>query len=546
MKKNRKKRILALGITFCLAAALAGCGAENTEETTITTETSAATETTDAETEKSEATQETERETPPEMPEGEWPEGTPPEMPEGGQPGGTPPEMPEGGQHEGPGNAPGGGSSDITFEGVEELSSDTEISDREISSTGTDENAVLVDNGAEVTLSDVTVTRSSDDSTGGDNASFYGVGAAVLAKDGTVLVNGSEITTDASGGTGIFSYGDSTVYVKDTTISTEQGTSGGIHAAGGGTLYAWDLTVETQGGSSAAIRSDRGSGTMVIDGGSYTSNGSGSPAIYSTADISVHGARLEATNSEAICIEGLNSIRLYDCDLTGNMPDDSQNDCTWNVILYQSMSGDSEEGNSTFEMIGGTLTAKNGGMFYTTNTESTFILKDVEITYADENDFFLKATGNANSRGWGSSGSKGADCTFTAISQGMEGNVIWDSISTLDFYITEGSTLTGAVLDDESCAGDGGNGSCSVTIDESSTWIVTADSTLTNLRNAGTIADANGDTVTIVSADGTVLAEGTGSITVTVKSYETEIDLTYASAADTWEDHEVSLPDALK
>ena len=32
------------------------------------------------------------------------------------------------------------------------------------------------------------------------------------------------------------------------------------------------------------------------------------------------------------------------------MSDDEQNDCTWNVILYQSMSGDSEAGNSTFEM----------------------------------------------------------------------------------------------------------------------------------------------------------------------------------------------------
>ena len=47
--------------------------------------------------------------------------------------------------------------------------------------------------------------------------------------------------------------------------------------AGGGTLYAWDLDVETSGESSAAIRSDCGSGTMVVDGGSYTSNGVGSP-----------------------------------------------------------------------------------------------------------------------------------------------------------------------------------------------------------------------------------------------------------------------------
>lgn len=69
-----------------------------------------------------------------------------------------------------------------------------------------------------------------------------------------------------------------------------------------------------------------------------------SPAVYSTADIAVHDATLTANGSEAVCIEGRNSLRLFDCDLTGNMSDNEQNDCTWNVILYQSMSGDSEVG----------------------------------------------------------------------------------------------------------------------------------------------------------------------------------------------------------
>ena len=58
--------------------------------------------------------------------------------------------------------------------------------------------------------------------------------------------------------------------------------------AGGGTLYAWDLQVETAGESSAAVRSDRGSGKMVVDGGSYLSTGVGSPVIYSTADITAN------------------------------------------------------------------------------------------------------------------------------------------------------------------------------------------------------------------------------------------------------------------
>ena len=184
---------------------------------------------------------------------------------------------------------------------------------------------------------------------------------------------------------------------------------------------------------------------MVVDGGTYTSNGVGSPAVYCTADIAVNNAELTANGSEAVCIEGLNSLRLYNSNLTGNMSDDDQNDTTWTVILYQSMSGDSEVGNSIFQMDGGTITSKNGGLFYTTNTECTIALKDVDITYNDDSEFFLQCTGNNNQRGWGQSGANGSDCNFTADSQDMKGNVIWDSISDLDFYMTNGSTLEGAL-----------------------------------------------------------------------------------------------------
>lgn len=418
----------------------------------------------------------------------------------------------------GMGQSPDAGGVD-SYAAATEYTSDTEADGETFTSTGTDENAVHILDGAQVTLKNVTADRTSSDSKGGDNSSFYGVGAAILNTDGKAYISGSTVDTDAAGGAGIFSYGDGVTYVSDTTIKTQQDTSGGIHAAGGG--------------------------TMVVDGGTYTSNGTGSPAIYSTANIAVNNANLTANGSEAVCIEGLNSLHLYNSNLTGNMSDNEQNDCTWNVILYQSMSGDSELGNSTFEMDGGSLTAKNGGMFYTTNTESTFVLSDVDITYAEDNDFFLKCTGNQNQRGWGQSGSNGADCLFTAITQKMKGDIIWDSISKLDFYMTDGSTLKGAVKDDESCAGDGGSGYASFYIEEGSSWVVTGDSELTNLYCAGTITDEDGNSVTIKGSDGTVYAEGTSEYTITVDKYEKTADLSGCSQATQWSDYETEKPEQL-
>lgn len=441
---------------------------------------------------------------------------------------------------------PGGQSQGVdSYTAANEYTEDTTVSNETIESTGTDENAALISSGASVTLDNDTITRTSEDSKGGDNSSFYGVGAAVLATDGTAYVKDGSVITDAAGGAGLFAYGDGTVYASGTTVKTTQDTSGGVHVAGGGTLYGWDLDVETNGESSAAIRSDRGGGTMVIDGGNYVSNGVGSPAIYSTADIAVSNATLTANGSEAVCIEGLNSIHLYDCDLTGNMSDLDQNDNTWTVILYQSMSGDSEVGNSTFQMDGGSLTSENGGVFYTTNTESTITLNNVDINYNDENEFFLQCTGNTNQRGWGQSGANGADCHFTGISQDMQGNVIWDSISDLDFYLTDGSSLTGAVVDDESYAGEGGEGYCNVYVSADSTWTVTGDSTVSSLENEGTIVDSNGKTVTIQGTDGTVYVQGDSEYTITTGSYSDTADLSGATAIQDQSVYTVEKPDQL-
>ena len=456
-----------------------------------------------------------------------------------GQPGGD-------GQGASGQGGPNGQSQGVdSYTAANEYTEDTTVSNETIESTGTDENAALISSGANVTLDNDTITRTSADSQGGDNSSFYGVGAAVLATDGTAYVKDGSVTTDAAGGAGLFAYDDGTVYASGTTVKTTQDTSGGVHVAGGGTLYGWDLDVETNGESSAAIRSDRGGGTMVIDGGNYVSNGVGSPAIYSTADIAVSNASLTANGSEAVCIEGLNSIHLYDCDLTGNMSDLDQNDNTWTVILYQSMSGDSEVGNSTFQMDGGSLTSENGGVFYTTNTESTITLNNVDINYNDENEFFLQCTGNTNQRGWGQSGANGADCHFTGISQDMQGNVIWDSISDLDFYLTEGSSLTGAVVDDESYAGEGGEGYCNVYVSADSTWTVTGDSTVSSLENEGTIVDSNGKTVTIQGTDGTVYVQGDSEYTITTGSYSDTADMSGATAIQDQSVYTVEKPDQL-
>lgn len=81
-------------------------------------------------------------------------------------------------------------------------------------------------------------------------------------------------------------------------------------------------------------------------------------------------------------------------------------------------------------------------------------------------------------------------------------------------------SMTGAFVQDESAAGNDGNGYANLTIDSSSKWVVTGDSTLSGLTCKGTIVDENGNTVTIKNTDGQTFVEGTSEYTITVSSYE--------------------------
>lgn len=370
-----------------------------------------------------------------------------------------------------------------------------------------DENALRIDN-ATVTLDGITVDKSAGATSSTENGDFYGVNAALLATNGaTVTIKNATVTSSAQNGNGVFSYeSGTTVNISDSTITTTADNSGGIQTTGGGTTNASNLTVDTSGNSSAAIRSDRGGGTVNVDGGSYTSNGYNSPAVYSTAAITIKDAALTANNSEALVIEGQNSIDLEDCTVSGNMSDTkgtSSDENVHNVMIYQSMSGDADVGTSSFSMTGGNLTSNNGDMFYITNTDCTLSLSGVDIVNKDSDAYLMNITGNSATHGWGTAGANGAQVTFTADDQTLEGDIRVDSISTLNMTLSGNSTFTGTInIDENEEGGEAVSDNAVATIEEGSTWTLTGDCTITSLTNNGTI-NFNGYTITL--ADGTVL-----------------------------------------
>ena len=120
-------------------------------------------------------------------------------------------------------------------------------------------------------------------------------------------------------------------------------------------------------------------------------------------------------------------------------------------------SGDKPDGNGGF---GGSCEVTNG-------TAANTITEDTTISTATYT-------------------SDGDDVILNAQQQKLEGNILVDSISSLELSMTGNSTFTGAINP------DGEGGTVKVTLDDTSTWTLTADSYVTSFAGDLTNVTANG------------------------------------------------------
>ncbi len=375
-------------------------------------------------------------------------------------------------------------NSNINYSSVKEITKDEDITEGSFESTNKDENVISINGNVTSTISNVSIDKTGD-SDGGDNTSFYGINSAIIAKNGAVVnIKNVNITTDATGANGVFSYGGSattnnsssdgtTINVSDSKITTTKNNSGGIMTTGGGTMNAKNLIITTSGQSSAAIRSDRGGGIVNVDGGSYTTNGVGSPAIYSTANITVKNATLVSNVSEGVIIEGKNSITLESVELTDTHTKNVKSKTYKNVFIYQSMSGDASVGTAEFTAKDSTIITNNGDSFYVSNTSAIINLTNNIIINNDSNGYFLRAQKDS----WGEEGKNGGNVTLNLTNQEIVGNIGVDEISSLSINMTS-SSFKGII--------ENADGTVELKLDKSSTITLTSDSYITSLNNEDT------------------------------------------------------------
>ena len=373
------------------------------------------------------------------------------------------------------GNSPGDmnkSASNIIYSGATELSTNASFDGESFSSSDGGENALLI-TGGEISLSNVSINKTGGES--GEDSDFYGTNAAVLVTGGSANIKGGTITTAGAHANALFAYGDGVIDALDTKITTSGDNSGGIMVTGGGTFAAENLAVSTSGNSSAAIRSDRGGGEITVEGGDYKTSGVGSPVVYSTADIYIqNGAHLTSTSSEGIVIEGSNRVSLEDTTLTATNNSLNGNSETYkSIFIYQSMSGDAEEGVGTFSADRSLITTNKGDTFFITNTTAEINLSENKFVNSDADSAFLRAGAGK----WGTAGANGGKVKLGLSEQVVEGDIVLDEVSSLSFEMLNESFYKGKINSTNS------SDSVILALDESSTFVLTGDTYLTSLKN---------------------------------------------------------------
>ena len=453
-----------------------------------------------------------------------------------------------GGSMPGGGGGGAGGANTMTYDYTGTLSGaltadgdSQEASDQTITASEADVNAALAENGGALALSGVTLEKSGDD-TNGDNCNFYGVNSILLATgDGsTAKISSSKLDATSEGSNAIFATDGATVYANGDTITTSAGNSRGFDATYDGTIIANEMGISTQGDHSASIATDRGGGNISVTNSTLSTAGSGSPLLYSTGDIEVSGVTGTATGSQIAGMEGLNTILINNSSLSSTITEKTASDPIANaVIIYQSTSGDAESTTgeaATFQAVGSKLSSaiQSGSFFYVTNTTANILLQGTTLDYDSSAANLIQVEGN-DSNNWGTAGSNGGTATLTLADENVKGNVSVDTISSLALYLTGNSTWTGSASITENANGSTSDSPITVNVDAGSTWVVTADSTVSalNVASGGSVVDESGKTVTIV-ANGQTVIQRDSSLTVTVTgSYSTTYDGSGASAAST-------------
>ena len=404
----------------------------------------------------------------------------------------------------------------------EEVTSEGET----IENSTPDENVVVAKNGGTVKLTDCDLVKTGDVSVE-NNSLFYGVNSALNANGENTLVvmNGGTIECTGYGANAVTSVNNSIVYIANVDIHTNAITTHGIDSTYAGVIIADGLNIHTETTRSAPVATDRGGGTVSISNSTIEANGDASPLVYSTGDVQFYNVTGKATGSQIAVIDNMNTFMAYKSDITTTFQ--SANGNSFNV--YKSVSGDAETmtgDRATLQLIQTKVTTDvgSGTVISVKGNDADIYIGQSELVHDAENISLINVGAGKGMMG----GASASTANMTLAQETVAGDIICENSSVLVAWFTDATEWTGAanITDPTQEGTTTVDAPITFNIDETSTWVVTADSVVSNLNVAdgAQIVDEDGKTVSIVVGNKTEV-EGDSDLTVTVMgAYSTDFD----------------------
>lgn len=316
------------------------------------------------------------------------------------------------------------------------------ITSGDYSSTSSSSNQVvfLVINGGKLNITGtsnnlVNIYKSGSAASNGqvdDDYNFYAInsGIVVSGSSSSANIEYANIETSSNGSNAVVATNSGTIDISNSIIKTT-GSAGsrGLHTTYGGDIVADTVDISTQGASCASLANDRGGGSIVATNMTLETNSNGSPLIYSTDSITVSNSKGTANKAQMVVVEGGSSADItsciFSCSGDGNRTGTSEINSSKHTIdaggifIYQSFSGDSEEGTDYFSATDCTLEVTNSDvpMFYLTNIQAVVTLSNNTFIQVSSDDYLMIAE---STNQWGNSGKNGATVSVKLNNQNWD------------------------------------------------------------------------------------------------------------------------------
>ena len=351
--------------------------------------------------------------------------------------------------------------------------------------------------GGTLTMNGCTITKTGDGSQG-DNSSFYGNNSSIYcgaasssnyqsttaASGAKIVIKNVTVNSSSKGANAVIATNGALVEIDGITIVNNYAVSRGLHATYGGIITASNVDITTNEATSSTIATDRGGGTVTVNGGKATANGSKSAVIYSTGTMSATDLVGTSAKGEIAVIEGDNSIAMTNCTMTSGSSERG-------LLMMQSGSGDASGVNPVMTITGTSLTM----------TDSSAPLLEVATCVT-------------------------ATCTLSGCTVTVPSGILmyvmadsqWSTSGAVGNLILDNGTYSGTVKYDTGYTAN-------VTVNEGAVWNLTANTSIGALVNNGTI-NRNGYTLTTTSTSGSgTINETTGIEDVRSKTDDVRSDI---------------------